>query len=329
MFLALTLTAAVVALTLSASLIFARWYVRPKRWLPLSDPSAYSLPFEHVRFASRGVGLEGWYINPSPGPRPSPAVVLVHGWSANALQMLPLASVVHQAGFGALLFHARGHGASERGGPATIASFAEDIGVALRFLARRPDVDTSRLAMVGHSIGGAAAILVAARAGQATAPGVPRLRATISSSAFAHPREVTQRALRRLRIPTWPVLPLVCRIIEAWLGSSMDDVAPVERIGEIRAPVLLVHGEKDRFVPPGDLDALWSRVDRKVAERWLVPGRRHSDLLADPGYGRKVVAFLRAHLEPPEVRLADSRLGEVAACSAISTIRAVASATGW
>lgn len=322
----LTLAGGIVAFALAASLIFARWYVKPKRRLPLADPSAHALPFEPVRFASQGVELDGWYINPVSASSPCPAVVLVHGWSANALQVMPLAALVHRAGFAALLFNARGHATSERHGPVTIASFAEDIRAALRFLARRPEVDDSRLAIVGHSIGGAAAILVAATAGPGSQPGLPRIRALVSSSAFAHPKEVTRRFLRRLRIPTWPVLPLVCRIIEAWLGCSMDEVAPEERIEEINAPLLLIHGEKDRFVPAADLDALWSRADRNVAERWLVPGRRHGDVLADPGYGQKVVAFLRRHLEPPEQRSADTGLGEMGICSAIPIMRTVGSA---
>jgi fermentation-respiration switch protein FrsA (DUF1100 family) len=196
MLLSLTLAGATLALTLAASWIFARWYCWPKRRLPPADPSGHSLAFENVGFSSQGVDLDGWYVNPAPAPSPRPAVVLVHGWSANALQMLPM--------------------------------------------------------------------------------------------------------LRHLRIPAWPVLPLVCRIIEGWLGSSMDEVAPEERIGEIRAPLLLIHGERDRFVPPGDMDALWSRADKDLAERWLVPGRRHGDVLADPGSGQRIVAFLRRHLEPPE-----------------------------
>jgi alpha-beta hydrolase superfamily lysophospholipase len=322
----LTVAGAIMGVTLAASWIFARWYVKPRRRSPQADPSAHSLPFEQVRFAARGVELDGWYINPAPAPSCRPAVVLVHGWSANAVQMMPLAALIHQAGFGALLFHARGHGTSGGKGPVTIASFAEDIRAALRLLARRPDVDGSRLAIVGHSIGGAAAILVAGTAGHGTDPAVPRIRAAISSSAFAHPKEVTRRALRRLRVPAWPVLPLVCGIIEGWLGGSMDEVAPEERIAGVQAPLLLIHGEKDHFVPPADLDALWSRADGNVAERWLVPGRRHGDLLIDPRYGRKVVAFLRRHLEPREQR--PTGLGEMGECSAIPTARAVGSATG-
>ncbi len=309
MFLSMTLAGATLALTLAASWVFARWYCWPKRRLPRADPGAHSLAFENVGFSSQGLQLDGWFIGPGPASSARPAVVLVHGWSANALQMMPIASLVHQAGFGALLFHARAHGTSERNGPVTIASFAKDIRAALRFLALRPDVDASRLAVVGHSMGGSAAILAAAAAGQGGESGSPRIRAVISSSAFAHPKEVTRRFLRHLRIPAWPILPLVCRIIEVWLGSSMDEVAPEERIGEIRAPLLLIHGEKDRFVPPGDMDAIWSRADKDLAERWLAPGRRHGDVLTDPGSGQRIVAFLRRHLDPPAGESADTGVG--------------------
>ena len=287
----LTIAGAALALTLGASWAFARWFAKPKRRLPATRPNGAS---EQVRFFSSGVPLEGWYLEPSTRGAPHPAVGLVHGWSANAAQMMPLAAQVRDSGFGALLFHARGHGTSGCDGPVTIASFAQDARAALRYLAGRSDVDASRLALVGHSIGGGAAILVAAEAA------APCLRAVVSSSAFAHPREVTRRSLRRLRLPVWPTLPLVTRIIESWLGASLGDVAPETRIHEVRLPLLLIHGGEDRFVPLDDLEALWSRANQTLAERWLAPGRRHGDILADPEYGKRVVTFLRRHLGTTE-----------------------------
>lgn len=128
MTLGLILAGALMAVALAAPLVFARWYCRPRRRLRRADPGSHSLPFEQVGFASQGVRLAGWYIAPAPARAPRPAVVLVHGWSANALQMMPLAALVHQVGFGALIFHARGHGTSERDGPVTIASFARTTG---------------------------------------------------------------------------------------------------------------------------------------------------------------------------------------------------------
>jgi pimeloyl-ACP methyl ester carboxylesterase len=297
MIVALVLAAAALVLTLAAGWGLARWYVTPKR-RPAADASDDSVPRERVSFAVSGLRLDGWYIAPAGSPTPCAAVALVHGWSANGAQMRRLAAELHQAGFGALYFDARGHGTSDRHGPVTIATFAEDIRAALRYLASRADVDTTRLALVGHSLGGAAAILVAARAGerQAGSEG-PALRALVSSAAFAHPRAVTRRFLRHLHLPTWPLQPVVCRVVEGWLGRSLDELAPQARIGEIRVPLLLVHGEEDRFVPAADFAALASRADPRLTERWLVPGRGHGGVLTCPQFGPRVVEFLTRHLE--------------------------------
>lgn len=125
--------------------------------------------------------------------------------------------------------------------------------------------------MLGRSIGGAGAILAASTD--------PRVRAVVSCSAFADPEALTRGHLARLRIPSWPFTWLVCRFIERWLGSDMNSVAPQNRIGHIAAPILLIHGDADRFVPPSSVDALYAQASRERAERLLVPGRRHSDLI--------------------------------------------------
>jgi fermentation-respiration switch protein FrsA (DUF1100 family) len=42
---------------------------------------------------------------------------------------------------------------------------------------------------------------------------------------------------------------LVNRYIEHVIGHRFDDIAPVNRIGMIASPILLVHGSRDDIVP--------------------------------------------------------------------------------
>ena len=91
----------------------------------------------------------------------------------------------------------------------------------------------------------------------------------------------------------------MCRSWEYWLGATGDEVAPQNRIADIKVPVLLIHGDADRLIPPSDMGALYARANEQYAEQWLAPGRRHSDVLSDPEFGSRVTAFLGRTLAIP------------------------------
>ncbi len=74
-----------------------------------------------------------------------------------------LADTLSRHGIAVLRMDDRGHGASGgRWAGATTADFAEDIRAGLAWLRSRPEIDASRLAIVGHSEGGLTAPMVAA-----------------------------------------------------------------------------------------------------------------------------------------------------------------------
>jgi alpha-beta hydrolase superfamily lysophospholipase len=279
---------AIVAAVLVFSWLLARQWCRPRRKLPSRTPADYALPFEPVEFRSHGVQISGWFVPGLSGAPPYPAVVLTHGWSANATEMLPLARLLHRAGFAALLYDTRGHGSSGEDGPITIVKFAEDIVASIDYLTTRSDVDPRRLAVVGRSIGASSAILATS--------GEPRIRAAVSCSAFADPEALTRDYLVERRLPSWPFAWLVCRFVERWLGTTIKRIAPQNRVGHIGVPLLLVHGESDRYILPNNIEVLYARAPQERTQRLLLPNRGHSDLTRDPECGRAIVAFLEENL---------------------------------
>ncbi len=271
------------------SWIFARWWCKPKRVAPQKTPANYELIYQAVRFSSQGVFLNGWFIPGKPGSEPWPAIVMMHGWSRSAAELLPYGSLLNEAGFAFLLFDARGHGQSGEDGPITIKKFTQDILAGLDYLATRTDVDGTRLGVFGRSLGGSSAILASAQD--------QRIRALVSCSAFAHPRVLMRDTLKMMHIPAWLFTWFIGAFIERWLGTSMENVAPVNVIHRIAAPILLVHGEADRYIKPQNLDILFSQASTDHSWRLLVPSRGHTDLLHDQHCRQAVIEFFKRHLQ--------------------------------
>lgn len=202
-----------------------------------------------------GRSLAGWLVSPSGAtPRPVPAVLAMHGWGANAAMMWPVVPSLHEAGFAVLLIDARCHGRSDDEAFTSMPRFAEDIAAGLDWLKRQPDIASDRLALLGHSVGAAASLLHASRHHD--------LRAVVSLSAFAHPREVMRGFIAEKRVP-YPVVGwYVMRHVQRVIGASFDDIAPVNTIARVQCPVLVVHGREDTVVPAGDAARLVSRSGR-------------------------------------------------------------------
>lgn len=235
-----------------ALLALARWGIRrslaPARIAPGRTPADLGLRFEAVRIATEnGKRLAGWLV-PATRAGKSPAVVIIHGWGGNADTMLPLAPVLHEAGFTLLLVDARCHGLSDEDSFTSLPRFAEDLGHAVDWLKQRPEVDAGAIAVVGHSVGAGAALLTAARRDD--------IAAAVSIAAFTHPVAMMRRWFAAKRIPYLPFGWLILRYVESVIGHRFDAIAPVNTIRRVRCPTLLVHGAEDTTVPVAEAHAI-------------------------------------------------------------------------
>ena len=203
----------------------------------------------------RGRRLFGWMVSsPQPVAGGAPAVLVMHGWGANSALMWPVVPPLHAAGFAVLLIDARCHGNSDDEAFTSMPRFAEDIAAGLAWLRLQPGIAPDRIALMGHSVGAGAALLHAAHHHD--------VRAVVSLSAFAHPREVMRRFMAEKRVP-YPVIGwYVMRHVQRVIGASFDAIAPQATIARVRCPVLLVHGRADSDVPVADAHRLHAAAGR-------------------------------------------------------------------
>ncbi|HEX6576558.1 MAG TPA: alpha/beta fold hydrolase [Gemmatimonadaceae bacterium] len=113
---------------------------------------------------SAGSRLNGIFYLPA-GPGPHPVVVLLHGNPGNE-RNLDVAQALRRAGYGVLFFNYRGSWGS--GGSFSRLHALEDAHAALDFVSSsttraRYGIDSTRIALIGHSMGGWIALLTAAQ----------------------------------------------------------------------------------------------------------------------------------------------------------------------
>jgi pimeloyl-ACP methyl ester carboxylesterase len=156
--------------------------------------------------------------------------------------MLPLARPFHEAGMNVLLFDARNHGKSDGDSFSSMPRFAEDLDGAIDWT--RQQDPGQKIIVMGHSIGAAAALLVASRRDD--------IDLVIGISGFAHPDLVMRRHLTRRWLPHF-LVPMILRYVQWVIGHRFDDIAPMYRIRHVRCPVLLAHGSEDIVIPISDM----------------------------------------------------------------------------
>jgi alpha-beta hydrolase superfamily lysophospholipase len=168
-----------------------------------------------------------WWPAGRPG---APALLYLHGSRWNLTGQLYRIEQLHEFGYSVLAIDYRGFGRSEAGLPSEETVYEDARAAWTRLTELEPD--PAKRFIYGHSLGGAVAIDLAAwlSAGDGPAPA----RGLIVESTFTTLADIA-RAL------SYEWLPV------QWIMSQKFD--SLAKIAQVRMPVLVVHGESDRYVP--------------------------------------------------------------------------------
>ena len=244
-----------------------------------------------VRFpAADGTSVPG-YLTLPPGrdPRSLPAIVLPHGGpgSRDEWGFDWLAQYFANRGFAVLQPNFRGSAGYgdqwfQRNGFQSWRTAVGDVNDAGRWLVREGIADPAKLAIVGWSYGGYAAL-------QSAALDADLYRAIVAIA------PVTDLAVLREEARGWSDFRLMRDFIGS--GPTVREGSPAQNAAAIRAPVLIFHGDHDANVDVRHARLMQERLNdaRRPVELVVFPGLDHQieDSAARAQMLRQSDAFLR------------------------------------
>lgn len=245
--------------------------------------------------------VDAWYV---PGTRRA-LVLVLHGYGREHTRAWRYGSFLHRAGYGVLTldFRSSRKRGSGRRLPTTLGHHElPDARAALAWVRRQPELVGHGIAVLGESLGGAVALLLAAEA--------PEIQAVVVDGAFATGRDAIEDSSERwARVPRRPAAALARALGRAATGhdpGALDAVAAAARL--TTRPIYFIHGLKDNRVSERQVRRLWKAAGAKDA-LWVVRDAGHNEpwIRRPEEYRRRVLEFLEAHVAAGETGLAARR----------------------
>ncbi len=242
------------------------WYrLTTKDELMIPSPFGYDLSAEYIEAA-----VPSKYT-----------IILCHGVKVSKAFSVKYAKLFYELGFNCLIYDHRRHGSS--GGRYTTFGYFEkmDLRAVVEWVRTTIGMD-HHLGIHGESMGAAILLQYAGMEDGADF--------YIADCPYA---DICEQLAYRIGIeyhlPSFPLMPLVRLIIKLRAGFDLKDANAYETIGNIKKPVLFMHGQEDRYIPPSASISLYQAKPEPKAIH-LMPGAFHAKSLeTDPSAYHAIV----------------------------------------
>lgn len=274
--------------------------------IPGSPDTGVQLSGESVVFKTNdGVMLRGIFI-PSPNAA-GRTIIFCHEYGSDMTSAARFQKFLVPAGFNVFAFDFRGHGQS-----ANLDSYVPkqwlttheitDLESAIRYVKGRPDVDPSKIGLLGLSRGACACLAVGSRGNG--------VRAIVADGAF-DTREILVEYIKRW-VSVYAILPFLHPWLPDWFYRWVANISirraeamakcrfvPIEEhMSRLAPPALyMIHGGRDSYVSVEHASRLF-RAARAPKEFWVVPNAKHNEgaRVAPDEYAQRVTSFFRQYL---------------------------------
>ncbi len=247
----------------SAALIYlffaAFVYFKADSMIFLPQPSSYQDTQEIIKLKSPdGVKLSALHLT---NPVAKYTILYAHGNAEDLGDIRQVLENLSKLGFNVFAYDYRGYGTSQ-GTPSEQNAY-KDIDTAYNHLTQVLNVAPQYIIVYGRSVGGGSAVDLAAR---------KQIAGLILESTFT--------STFRVKVP-FPILPF-------------DRFSNIDKMDDIKSPVLIMHGKEDNVIPFWHSQQLYERVPSPKLSLW-VEGASHNDFtnVAGNRYGKILQEFVR------------------------------------
>ncbi len=216
-----------------------------------------------------GLKLHGIYC--AEGTQKKVAICF-HGYTSNCKQdYLAMSDYFLRNGFSLLMVDERAHGESE----------GEYIGFGcldrydaigwMNYIVDRCGEDVQIL-LHGTSMGGATVLMAS---GLEEMP--VQVKGIISDCGFTSPKYVFTHVLNTMyHLPAFPVIQITNEVNQKTAGYGMDECNAAREVRKAKVPALLIHGDKDFFVPCSMCDEIYENYAAPVT-KLIIHGASHAE----------------------------------------------------
>lgn len=195
-------------------------------------------------------------------------VIVIHGWTNVKREMGSYAMEFYRRGFNVLVPDMRGHDNSE-------SKY-----VTMGWLDRLDIVDwvnsivaenpKSKIILHGVSMGGATTMMT-------TGEDLPEnVILAIEDCGFTSVKDIfTDQCIRKYKLPPKIIMPAATLVNKLMNGFFFGEASAVEQLKKSKTPTLFIHGDKDAFVLPENLDKVYEAC-AAPKEKYIVKGAEHA-----------------------------------------------------
>jgi len=243
------------------------WLAHRSAFFPMRHPQGWwqvqqELGAEDVWLtAGDGVKLHAWWLRRIDSPV---ATLFLHGNAGNVTHRGAALREIQAAGSSVLLLDYRGYGKSE--GSPSEAGLYRDAEAAYSWLLAKGFAE-AEIVIHGESLGTAVAVDLAAR---------KLCKALVLEAPFSSARDVARTVLPRMG------------------GLLMWGFDSLSKIGRVRVPLLVLHGDADEVIDIGLGRKLFAAA-KEPKQMWVIEGGGHNNIVEAAGreYGERLGAIYR------------------------------------
>jgi alpha-beta hydrolase superfamily lysophospholipase len=234
-------------------------------------PEFYGLAYDEVYFDSKDkLRLHAWHIYPHASSKG--LIFVAHGNAQNLSSHFTSWVWLIEEGYELFIFDYRGYGKSE--GESSLEGSIEDTKVALDYLQEHYTKD---YVACGQSLGGTLLLNALEQRDNA------KVKAVIIDSTFRGFSDIASDKMSQVWL-TWPF---------QWIPylSMSHDYDAIDRVQQVKRPLLFLHGSLDKTVSPNNSWQLFNMASYP-REFWLVKNADHTQALENENVRKDFLEFL-------------------------------------